>query len=428
MSDGVLELVCVLCVCHTHGLASFPWLLATLQHVRWMPLENDKVVTRQVSTSINTTAIFVDKYQEELGKLHVPLRLCYLKTYLRGLIKQADAVTPSFAAHLFLCLTTPFTEYWRVIYNWSIIAFVQGKYSWCINQKLRCEGFLKEASKSFTPSRRQAGGEKGGWGGDRTSQALGQQVSVWRQGMTDASVSVPTVAALWELCRCPHAFPSSHPSSFHPSILAFLWTGWDGGITRQEQSSQQSNDRTGTGLPVHVDSGAVQVWARRLKGSKQRWGGVINVGVSVWGQGKGSLAGLWEAAETRGPWQSCLWGKQMFSLGGVPSLQSNLQLLGGQVFNKGVGLGTFPRQTLQLWYNNILIMTVDHRAEGCSKTSHPTGLEPRSGRHSPRRAGRFNAVPAPALFFTHTTVMQRQRFGLVSTSADSPEPKGQFLY
>jgi len=31
----------------------------------------------------------------------------------------------------------------------------------------------------------------------------------------------------------------------------------------------------------------------------------------------------------------------MFSLGGVPSLQSNLQLLGGQVFNKGAGRGTF---------------------------------------------------------------------------------------
>lgn len=52
-------------VCHTHGLASFPLLLATLQHVRGtagVPLENDKVVTRQVSTFINTVAIFVNKY------------------------------------------------------------------------------------------------------------------------------------------------------------------------------------------------------------------------------------------------------------------------------------------------------------------------------------------------------------------------------
>lgn len=76
MNDGVLELVlsflcacaCVsMCmyVCHTHGLASFPLLLATLQHVRGtagVPLENDKVVTRQVSTFINTVAIFVNKY------------------------------------------------------------------------------------------------------------------------------------------------------------------------------------------------------------------------------------------------------------------------------------------------------------------------------------------------------------------------------
>lgn len=127
--------------------------------------------------------------------------------------------------------------------------------------------------------------------------------------------------------------------------------------------------------------GEVQVWAQGLKGLSSGGGGVINVGVSVRGQGKGSLTGLWEPAETWGPWRSCLWGKQMFSLGGVPSLQSNLQLLGGQVFNKGAECGTFRRQMLQLWYNNILIMTVDHRAEGCSGTSHPTGLEPPSGWH-----------------------------------------------
>lgn len=73
----------------------------------------------------------------------------------------------------------------------------------------------------------------------------------------------------------------------------------------------------------------------------------------MWGSvcedtGKGSLSELWEPAETWGPWRSCLRGKQMFSLGGVPSLQSNLQLLGGQVFNKGAGHGTFRRQMLQL--------------------------------------------------------------------------------
>lgn len=32
--DGVLELACVLCTCHTRGLASLPLLLATLQRVQ----------------------------------------------------------------------------------------------------------------------------------------------------------------------------------------------------------------------------------------------------------------------------------------------------------------------------------------------------------------------------------------------------------
>lgn len=99
--------------------------------------------------------------------------------------------------------------------------------------------------------------------------------------------------------------------------------------------------------------GEDQAWAQGLRGLGARGcggaaGGVINAGVSVRGQGKGSLAGLWEPAETWGPWRSCLQGKQMFSLGGEPSLQSNLQLLGGQVFNKGAGRGTFWRQMLQL--------------------------------------------------------------------------------
>lgn len=69
--------------------------------------------------------------------------------------------------------------------------------------------------------------------------------------------------------------------------------------------------------------------------------GVINVGVSVRGQGKGSLSELWEPAETWGPRRSCLRGKQMFSLRGLPSLRSNLQLLGGQVLIRGLGTGHF---------------------------------------------------------------------------------------
>lgn len=51
------------CVCHAHGLASFPiLLLASLQRVPEKPLENDEVVTRQVSVFINTTAKLPDKF------------------------------------------------------------------------------------------------------------------------------------------------------------------------------------------------------------------------------------------------------------------------------------------------------------------------------------------------------------------------------
>lgn len=107
----------------------------------------------------------------------------------------------------------------------------------------------------------------------------------------------------------------------------------------------------------------------------------------------GAVGTSWDAGVRGGP--TCE-ESRCFPLGGVPSLQSNLQLLGGQVFNKGAGRGTFPRQMLQLWYNYILITKVDHRAEGCSGTSHPTGLEPPSGRHQPKLCGRFTAVPAAA--------------------------------
>lgn len=71
-------------------------------------------------------------------------------------------------------------------------------------------------------------------------------------GMTDASVSVPTVAALWEQRRCLH--PTSHPPPT-PNLTGLSPSsprqGHDGGITRQEQSSQRYGDRTGTVL--HAD-------------------------------------------------------------------------------------------------------------------------------------------------------------------------------
>lgn len=82
----------------------------------------------------------------------------------------------------------------------------------------------------------------------------------------------------------------------------------------------------------------------------------MNVGVIARGQGKGSRSrscGNQLRHGVRGG-PACLRGKQMFSPGGVPSLQSNLQRLGGQVLNRG-GVedeagehGTFWRQMLQL--------------------------------------------------------------------------------
>lgn len=70
--------------------------------------------------------------------------------------------------------------------------------------------------------------------------------------MTDASVNVPTVAALWEQHRCllSPLPPSSPPLSLIlPSPL--LSAGRDEGITRQEQSSQQYSDHTGMVLHAH---------------------------------------------------------------------------------------------------------------------------------------------------------------------------------
>lgn len=87
--------------------------------------------------------------------------------------------------------------------------------------------------------------------------------------------------------------PLSPP--FHP-------TGRDEGITRQERSSQQRGDHTGTAL--HADRGGVGLMERSgseprgLRRPQRRWDWVINVGVIARGQGKGSLAGLWEPAET----------------------------------------------------------------------------------------------------------------------------------
>lgn len=66
-------------------------------------------------------------------------------------------------------------------------------------------------------------------------------------------------------------------------------------------------------------------------------GRVMNVGVIARGQGKGSRSrscGNQLRHGVRGG-PACLRGKQMFSPGGVPSLQSNLQRLGGQVLNRG---------------------------------------------------------------------------------------------
>jgi hypothetical protein len=89
-------------------------------------------------------------------------------------------------------------------------------------------------------------------------------------------------------------------------------------------------------------------------------GGVINAGVSERGQEKGSLAGLAEPAETQGPphW-STLRGEQMFSLRGEPSSGATFSCLEVRSSIRGAVHGTFRRQTLQLWYNNILIMVLD---------------------------------------------------------------------
>lgn len=85
MSDGVLELVCVFYVCVIHmdwHLSPYCWQpFSMLGEWTGVPLENDKVVARQVSTFINTIAIFVNKYcwiWQGLGKVesHVRLHRC----------------------------------------------------------------------------------------------------------------------------------------------------------------------------------------------------------------------------------------------------------------------------------------------------------------------------------------------------------------
>lgn len=72
-------------------------------------------------------------------------------------------------------------------------------------------------------------------------------------GMTDASVSVPTVAALWEQRRCLHSTSPllPHPPQSHQPRPSSPRQGRDCGITRQEQSSQRYGDRTGAAL--HAD-------------------------------------------------------------------------------------------------------------------------------------------------------------------------------
>ncbi|KAK5899069.1 hypothetical protein CesoFtcFv8_008585 [Champsocephalus esox] len=66
--------------------------------------------------------------------------------------------------------------------------------------------------------------------------------------------------------QSPLCGSSADASSPPPSIPPFLWTGGDVGITRQEQSSQQYSDHTGTVL--HVDGGEAEVMERSRSGPK----------------------------------------------------------------------------------------------------------------------------------------------------------------
>lgn len=133
-------------------------------------------------------------------------------------------------------------------------------------------GFLKEASKSFTQSERGRSEERkreGAKEDDRKSEVLGQQVRVWRQGMTDASVSVPTVAALWEQHRCllplslhasPPSFPLDRPwcgdNKTGAVLSAVKWPHWHGATCGRGR---------GWG------DGEVQAWAQGLRRSRRRW-------------------------------------------------------------------------------------------------------------------------------------------------------------
>lgn len=76
MSDGVLELVCVcfyLCVTHVDWhLSLYCWqAFSTVEEWTVVPLENDKVVTRQVSTIISIIAICINKYGSKWARANV---------------------------------------------------------------------------------------------------------------------------------------------------------------------------------------------------------------------------------------------------------------------------------------------------------------------------------------------------------------------
>ena len=126
--------------------------------------------------------------------------------------------------------------------------------------------------------RRREERRREGAGRGKTSPALGQQVSVWKQGMTDASVSVPTVAALWEQCRCllPPPPPPPRPPSLLPLdrpwcgdnktgavLSAVKWPHWHGATRGQ-----------GRGW----SDGEVQAGARGLRRSRWRRGRVYKCG------------------------------------------------------------------------------------------------------------------------------------------------------
>lgn len=137
----------------------------------------------------------------------------------------------------------------------------------------------KEASKSITGSARQLGAAgarnergRGVKEEDRRSQALGQQVSVWRQGMTDASVSAPTVATLWEQHRCLPPPPQTASSP-----LDRLWCGDNktGAVLSAVKWPHWHSTTCGWGR----GDGEVQASAQGLRRSQWQWGW----GLYIWG-------------------------------------------------------------------------------------------------------------------------------------------------